>query len=394
MCYNQKGGIVVEVPWMPPESRRFLLLTTRLHDWHLAKGAKMAPFAGYEMPISYPTGAVEEHLNCRRSVGLFDIDHMGQVEVSGPGADAFVSGLVSARVLDMADGDARYSLLLDDKGLVLDDLFVYRLPGRWWIVVNASNRASDVQWMRERAPKGVLVDDRSDDTYMIAVQGPRAIELLCAVGGKVAGLASGAGLLRRFTAGEIGVGGTKTLFGRTGYTGEDGGELFFPADRALEVWELLIAEGGRRGIETVPIGLAARDSLRFEAGMPLHGHEISPSINPIEAGFKWACDFEKDFIGKVALQAIVASGPKRRLVGLDVTGGVPREGCAVLTPLGAPVGVCVAGMFCPSVKKYAANAFILPEFSKVGTVTAVSIRDKPREAVVVKRPLYVPAYRR
>ncbi len=375
-------------------SRRFLLLTTRLHDWHLAKGAKLAPFAGYDMPISYPTGAIEEHLICRRSVGLFDIDHMGQVEVSGPGADAFVSGLVSARVLDMADGDARYSLLLDEKGLVLDDLFVYRLPGRWWIVVNASNRATDVQWMRARAPKGVVVDDRSDDTYMIAVQGPRAIELLGAVGEGGAGLAGRISDLRRFTAGEIGVGGTKALFGRTGYTGEDGGELFFPADHALEVWELLIAEGRKRGIETVPIGLAARDSLRFEAGMPLHGHEISPSINAIEAGFKWACDFEKEFIGKAALQAIVAAGPKRRLVGLDVTGGVPREGCAVLTPQGAPAGVCVAGMFCPSVKKYVANAFVFPEFSKVGTVTAVSIRDKPREAIVVKRPLYVPAYRR
>jgi glycine cleavage system T protein len=354
----------------------------------------MAPFAGYDMPISYPTGAIEEHLSCRRSVGLFDIDHMGQVEVSGSGADAFVSRLVSARVLDMADGDARYSLLLDEKGLVLDDLFVYRLPGRWWIVVNASNRASDVQWMRERAPKGVVVDDRSDDTYMIAVQGPRAIELLTAVGGSAGRAVSGVAALRRFTAGEISVGGTKALFGRTGYTGEDGGELFFPADRALEVWELLLAEGGQLGIETVPIGLAARDSLRFEAGMPLHGHEISPTINPIEAGFKWACDFEKEFIGKAALQAIVAAGPKKRLVGLDVTGGVPREGCAVLTPQGAPAGACVAGMFCPSVKRYAANAFVLPDFSIAGTVVAVSIRDKPREAVVVKRPLYVPAYRR
>jgi glycine cleavage system T protein len=373
--------------------RRLLLLTTRLHGWHLARGAKMAPFAGYEMPISYPTGAIEEHLICRRSVGLFDIDHMGQVELSGPGADAYVSGLVSARVLDMGDGDARYSLLLDEKGLVLDDLFIYRLPKRWWIVVNASNRESDLEWMRARAPKGVIVDDRSDDTYMIAVQGPRAIELLDAVAEKAAG-GGAVSSLQRFTAGEISVGGVKVLFGRTGYTGEDGGELFFPADRALELWELLLSEGGKRGIETAPVGLAARDSLRFEAGMPLHGHEISPAINPIEAGFKWACDFTKEFVGKKALEAIVAAGPRRRLVALDVTGGVPREGCEVLTPQGASAGRCVAGMFCPSVKKYAANAFVAPEFSKAGTALAVSIRDKPREALVVKRPLYVPAYRR
>jgi aminomethyltransferase len=348
----------------------------------------MAPFAGYEMPISYPTGAVEEHLICRRSVGLFDIDHMGQVEVTGPGADDFVSGLVSARVLDMAAGDARYSLLLDERGMVLDDLFIYRLASSWWIVVNASNRGADLEWIRSRAPKGLKVDDRSDDTYMIAVQGPRAIELLDAVSG------GGVSPLARFAAGEITIGGTRALFGRTGYTGEDGGELFFPAARALELWELLLSEGAKRGIETAPIGLAARDSLRFEAGMPLHGHEISPAINPIEAGFKWACNFTKEFVGKAALEAVVAEGPRRRLVGLEVTGGVPREGFDVLQPDGAKVGVCVAGMFCPTVKKYAANAFVLPGLSKPGTALAVVIRDRPRDAIVIKRPLYVPAYRR
>jgi aminomethyltransferase len=349
----------------------------------------MAPFAGYEMPISYPTGAVEEHLICRRSVGLFDIDHMGQVELSGPGADEYLSGLVSSRVLDMKPGEARYALLLDEKGSVLDDLFIYRLVKGWWVVVNASNRETDLAWMRGRAPKGVTIADRSDDTYMIAVQGPRAIELMDAVAG--AGAVSS---LERFTAGEILVGGTKVLFGRTGYTGEDGGELFFPEGKALELWELLLSEGSRLGIETSPIGLAARDSLRFEAGMPLHGHEISPTINPIEAGFKWACDFEKDFVGRKALEAVVAAGPSRRLACLDVTGGVPREGCAVLSPGGDRVGACVAGMYCPTVKKYAANAFVEPPFAKAGTELAVEIRDKPRAAVVVKRPLYVPAYRR
>jgi glycine cleavage system T protein len=352
----------------------------------------MAPFAGYDMPISYPTGAVEEHLICRRSVGLFDIDHMGQVEVSGQGASEFLSGLVSARVINMVAGEARYSLLLDERGGVLDDLFIYRLPKSWLIVVNASNRDSDLAWMRGRAPKGVKVADRSDETYMLAVQGPRAIELLDSV---AAGAVSG---LQRFTSGEVRIGGTKVLFGRTGYTGEDGGELFFPAGKALEVWELLLAEGKRLGIEAAPIGLAARDSLRFEAGMPLHGHELSPSIDPIEAGFKWACDFAKEFVGRAALEAVVSAGPSRRLVCLDVTGGVPREGCAVLPPAGAAsgaaVGVCVAGMYCPTVKKYAANAFVRHDLTKVGTPLAVSIRDKAREAVVAKRPLYVPAYRR
>lgn len=354
----------------------------------MAAGAKMAPFAGYDMPISYPTGAVEEHNITRRSVGLFDIDHMGQVEVSGPGADDFVSRTVSAKVLDMQDWDARYSLLLDEKGLVLDDLFIYRLPGKWWIVVNASNREADVAWFKKLAPAGVKVIDKSEETYMIAVQGPRAIELMDLVSDrKVSDFP-------RFTSGELKIEGIPVLFGRTGYTGEDGGELFFPADSAERLWKLLIERGEKAGIETKAIGLAARDSLRFEAGMPLHGHEISPSINPIEAGFKWACGLEKDFTGKAAVEAVMAAGPSRKLVGIEVTGGVPREGYELLSETGEKIGACVAGMFCPTVKKYAANAFVLPAYAKAGTKVQVLIHGKAKEAVVVKRPLYVPAYRR
>lgn len=367
------------------------MLTTHLHEWHVAHGAKMAPFAGFDMPISYPTGAVEEHLITRRSVGLFDIDHMGQVVVSGPGADEFVSQTVSAVVLDMKDWDARYSLLLDEKGMVLDDLFIYRLPGRWWIVVNASNRAADVAWFEKRAesfPKSVIIEDRSDATYMIAVQGPRAIELMDLVSDKKVSE------FPRFTSGEIKIDGISILFGRTGYTGEDGGELFFPAKDAERLWNLLLERGAKAGIETKPIGLAARDSLRFEAGMPLHGHEISQAINPIEAGFKWACGLAKDFVGKTAVEAVIASGPSRKLVGLEVQGGVPREGYDVATPDGKVVGKVVAGMFCPTVKKYAANAFVSPELSKAGTALKVLIRGAAKDAVVVKRPLYVPAYRR
>lgn len=348
----------------------------------------MAPFAGYDMPITYPTGAVEEHLITRRSVGLFDIDHMGQVEVSGPGADEFVSRMVSAKILDMKDGDARYALLLDEAGHVTDDLFIYRLPGRWWIVVNASNRETDYAWFQKNAPSGVKVIDRSDDTYMIAVQGPRAIELLGLMADiDVAGIP-------RFTSSDAMIGGVPCLVGRTGYTGEDGVELFFPAGEAVNLWNQILDFAAQKGIEAAPIGLAARDSLRFEAGMPLHGHEIGPSIGPAEAGFKWACDFEKDFVGKAAVQADIARGPSRKLVGLDVTGGVPREGYEVQAPDGAAIGRCAAGMFCPSVKKYAANAFVKPEFSKIGTQLKVVIHGKPRDAVVVKRPLYVPTYRR
>jgi len=331
----------------------------------MAAGAKMAPFAGFDMPISYPLGSVEEHLVTRRSVGLFDIDHMGQVEVTGPGADAWVSGLVSARILDMKDGDARYSLLLNDRGTVIDDLFIYRLP-----------------------PADVRIDDRSAETYMIAVQGPRAIELLDLLSDrKISDFP-------RFTSGNAKVLGVPCLVGRTGYTGEDGVELFFPAESAEALWTGLIAEGAKRGIETQAIGLAARDSLRFEAGMPLHGHELSQDISPLESGFKWACDMEKEFIGKAAIEKLAAAGVTRKLVGLTVTGGVPREGYEVQDASGKKVGAVVAGMFCPTAKVFAANAFVEPGAGKIGTALAVAIRGKPAPATVVKRPLYIPAYRR
>jgi len=354
----------------------------------------MAPFAGYDMPISYPTGSVEEHHITRRSVGLFDIDHMGQVSVSGPGADAFVSRIASATVLDMKDWDARYSLLLAEDGGVIDDLFIYRLPSSWWIVVNASNRETDLAWFHRHATPDLKIADLSEETYMIAVQGPRAIELLDLVSLPAKPNGPRITAFPRFTSGELTIAGIPVLFGRTGYTGEDGGELFFPASEAERLWTLLLSEGEKHGIETKAIGLGARDSLRFEAGMPLHGHEISPAINPIEAGFKWACGLEKDFIGKKAVEAIMAAGPKRRLVGLDVTGGVPREGYEVQSAEGARIGECCAGMFCPTAKKYAANAFVDPAFAKVGTAVKVVIHGKAKDALVIKRPLYIPAYRR
>ncbi|MCX7027534.1 MAG: glycine cleavage system aminomethyltransferase GcvT [Spirochaetes bacterium] len=361
---------------------------TALHDWHKAKGARMAPFAGYEMPISYPTGAIEEHKIARRSVGLFDIDHMGQFEVSGPGADAFVSRMASARVSNMVPPMARYSLLLDEEGKVIDDLFLYRMEKSWWIVVNASNREKDLTWMKDHLVPGVSLEDRSDEIYMIAVQGPKALALLNALSSPKPSSVDRFCWLKTIMAG------IPVLFGRTGYTGEDGGELFFPTASALQLWEGLLAEGERLGIETKPIGLAARDSLRFEAGMPLHGHEISPEINAIEAGFRWACDFDKDFIGAETLKRILAEGPSRRLVCLDVSGGVPREGYEVTDTSGRIVGRCVAGMYCPTVNKYAANAFVEPPFSTPGSSLQVIIRGQGKPAAVVKRPLYVPAYRR
>jgi len=368
--------------------------TTLLHSWHHDAGARFAPFAGYDMPIQYEKGALEEHRLTRRSVGLFDIDHMGQFLLSGPGADAGLDGLVSNRILDMAPMQARYALLLNEKGGVIDDLFIYRLSvgtqgdSTWFIVVNASNRETDFAWMRARLPVGVELQDISEETYMIAVQGPKAVELVDA-------LSKGAlSATERFTMTEAEMVGATCRIGRTGYTGEDGCEIFAPAERALMLWEALLGKAFALGIEAGPVGLAARDSLRFEAGMPLHGHEISEDINPIEALLSWACDLEKDFVGKELVSRTKIEGPSKKLVTLTVTGGVPREGYPVLDQEGAPVGHCVAGMFCPSADVYGANAFVPPTLAKQGTNLSVSIRNAPKAAVVAKRPLYVPVYRK
>jgi glycine cleavage system T protein len=365
-----------------------MVKTTLLHSWHEAAGARFAAFAGFDMPIQYPLGAVEEHRLTRRSLGFFDIDHMGQLSISGPGAGEALSALVSGRILDMKPCEARYSLLLNEAGGVIDDLFIYREDDAWFVVVNAGNREIDIEHLRSRLPPGVGLRDISEETYMISLQGKRAVELMDRLSdGRVSAMP-------RFSMSRGEIHGIPLRIGRTGYTGEDGVELFYDAARARELWEYLLAQAAEAGIEAGPVGLAARDSLRFEAGMPLHGHEISPSISPLEGGLAWACDFEKDFAGKKALLAQKAAGLTRKLVTVNVTGGVPREGYPVLNGEGTEIGRCVSGMFCPSTGTYSANALVPPEYAVVGGRLLVSIREKPKEGVVVKRPLYIPVYRR
>lgn len=368
--------------------------TTLLHSWHEAAGARFALFAGFDMPIQYPTGAVEEHRLCRRSVGLFDIDHMGQVVISGKGSGEALSKLVSAAILDMKPQEARYALLLNEAGGVIDDLFIYRADStgssgdRWMVVVNAGNRETDVAYFQDQFPRGVSIEDISAETYMIAVQGPRAVELLDTLTGKAVSAFPRAHIQATV------INGIAVLIGRTGYTGEDGVELFYDSGKATELWEYLFLRAKAAGIEAGPVGLAARDSLRFEAGMPLHGHEISPIITPLEAGLSWACDFTKPFMGKEALLAQKAAGLTRKLLTLNLTGGVPREGYPVLNREGEEIGCCVAGMFCPSTGTYSANALVSPAYAQAGTKLQVRIRGNPKDAVVVPRPLYTPVYKR
>lgn len=365
------------------------LFRTNLYDWHVANGARMVPFSGWEMPVQYQTGPIEEHHITRRSAGLFDIDHMGQIEVRGRNATSYLNRIVTWDISTLKDYEAHYALICREGGGVIDDVFVYKLPDRWLVVVNAGNRHKDFTWMLEQS-KGfeVSVKDISDATYMLALQGPRAVELLNHL--------TNVDLqeLSRFNATKATVHGVHVLIGRTGYTGEDGVEIFFADEDALSLWEMLLHAGPNHQIEVAPIGLAARDSLRFEPSFPLYGHEISEDITPLEANLSWACSWDKDFIGRSALLAQKEAGIPRKLIGLKMTEkGVPRMDYPVLNSAGESVGTVVSGMYAPTVDQYCAHALIQRGSAKIGTPLQVQIRNRTRAAVAVKRPFYQPAYR-
>ncbi len=372
------------------------LKRTRLYQWHVDHGARMVPFGGWEMPVQYPTGPIEEHHTTRRAAGLFDIDHMAQVDVRGPDAEVFVNWLITYDVQRMEYFDAHYALICYPDGGVVDDLFVYKLPDRsdeagrpyFFLALNATNREKDVSWIKAHIGDfDVEVRDLSDETYMLAFQGPKAAEILDRL--THVNLEE----VSRFTAvTDVIFEDVPVLIGRTGYTGEDGFELFFPAEYALKVWEGILDAGEAEGVK--PIGLAARDSLRFEPCMPLYGHELSPDITPVEARLSFAVSFDKDFIGREALLKQKQEGPECVLVGFEmVDKGVPRHGYTVAQN-GHGVGQVTTGMFSPTMERYLGMARVPREISDPGTDIKVIIRDKPKRARIVKRPFYVPAYRR
>jgi aminomethyltransferase len=371
------------------------LKRTALYQWHVDHGGRMVPFAGWEMPVQYPTGPLQEHNATRQAAGLFDIDHMGQIEVRGPGAEAFVNWMVTYDVSQMALYDAHYALFCYMDGGTVDDLFVYRLPdpqisGRdyFFLAINADNRDKDVAWVKAHAGAfDVEVKDISDETYMLAFQGPLAPEIMNRL------TSVDLEKVTRFTAiQDIIFENVPVLLGRTGYTGEDGFELFFPAEHALKVWEGILSEGEADGIS--PVGLAARDSLRFEPCMPLYGHELSPTITPIEARLSFALSLDVDFIGRDALLKQKLEKPERVLVGFELVGrGVAREGYPVFHE-GIEFGTVSSGMFSPTTSRYLGMAFVLRPASKIGTPVEIKIRNKMVPAKIVKRPFYTPAYRR
>ena len=372
------------------------LKRTALCQWHADHGGRMVPFAGWEMPVQYPTGPLQEHEATRKAAGLFDIDHMGQMEVRGPEAEKFLNHLVSYDVTKMKMFEAHYAILCYADGTCVDDLFIYKLPDEkagghqhyYFIAINASNRDKDVAWTQIHA-RGyqVEVKDISDETYMLALQGPKAIEIMNRLATQDLFKTPRFSAVRDTLLGDVPV-----LLGRTGYTGEDGFELFFPAQQAVRVWEALLEAGAADGIK--PVGLAARDSLRFEACMPLYGQEISASLTALQARLSFALSLEKDFIGRDALLKQKMEGVPSIQVGFEmVDAGVARHGYAVVAN-GKPVGEVTSGMFSPTTGRYLGLAYVPPELSALGCEIGIDIRGKVKKAVVVKRPFYVPAYRR
>jgi aminomethyltransferase len=351
-----------------------------LHAWHAAHGAKMGEFAGFAMPLYYGK-PLEEHHRVRRQAGVFDISHMGQFTLTGRGAEALLRRLLPNDVAGMSGGAALYSPLCRDDGGVLDDLIVYRLqPERWRIIVNAATREKDFAWMqRHVGGYPAELKDVSGDCALFAVQGPEAFARLAPCCGMPPGR------LRYYTFAETTCLGVPVFLARTGYTGEPGCEIAVSRDQAQALWEGLTGE-----LALPPIGLAARDTLRLEAALPLYGHELREEWNPLECGLAWTVKLApgRDFIGRAALERVKAEGARHAQAGLEIIGrGIPREGYRVLSE-GRDVGVVTSGSLSPTLGKPIALARLEAHLARVGTRLQVEIRDKPVEAVVVARPFY------
>ncbi len=350
------------------------LKRTPLTDWHVAHGGKMVPFAGYAMPVQYE-GVLAEHAAVRERVGLFDITHMGEIHVDGPGAEAWLDGLVTNRVAGIPVGKVVYNAMCREDGGVLDDMLIYRLaPARWLVVCNASNHDKIAAWLtaRARGAAGVTLDDASLRTALIAVQGPDAWDLTA----RVTALAphrAAVEALDFYTAVELKLGGSTWVVSRTGYTGERGYEIYVPNGDALALWNELLHLG--RDLGVAPIGLAARDTLRFEMAYCLYGHELAEEVTPLEAGIGWAVKLNKPaFVGRDALIRQRDAGVPRRLVGLSIAGrAIARQGAPVLSG-GRQVGAVTSGTFSPTLQR--ALALALVETAAAGGPLEVDVRGK------------------
>ena len=358
------------------------LRKTPLHGEHVGLGGKMVPFAGYEMPVQYSTGITAEHRAVREAAGLFDVSHMGEFVVRGPDALGLIQRLVINDAATLQVEQAQYSAMCRAGGGIIDDLLVYRFANHWMLVVNASNRDKDWEWIAGHAEGlDVQLDDRSDRTVLIALQGPRSRGILALI----TDLDVEAIGYYRFADGRVA--GRDAVVAGTGYTGEDGFELYLKADDAIEVWGALLAAGGASGL--VPAGLGARDSLRLEMGYALYGNDLDEDHTPLEAGLGWITKLEKgEFSGRAALAAQKDHGVERRLVGIKLKErGFPRPGYDVLEN-GQPVGVITSGTVSPSLGVGIALAWVPSQLAALGSELAISLRGKPVQAEVVRPPFY------
>jgi aminomethyltransferase len=338
----------------------------------------MVDFGGWEMPQQY-TSIRDEHLAVRKAAGLFDVSHMGRFRIGGAGAVDFVQRMVTNDVAPLVQGQAQYNLLLNDEGGIIDDLVVYRDSEGFFVVVNASNREKDLSWLRVHAPSDVELQDRTFELGLIAFQGPRAQDLLPS--------STDLDAIPYFGWAEGDVAGIQTLVSRTGYTGEDGFELFIAADRVGEVWDAILEDGKSAGV--VPAGLGARDAARLEAGLRLWGNDMDETVNPYEAGLGWTVKLGKgDFIGRAALEEAKAEGPRRQTVGLKMQPGeIARHGAAVSAD-GRPLGVITSGTHSFFLGYPIALAMVEARSLQVGDKAAVEVRGREAAAEVVKLPFY------
>ena len=337
----------------------------------------MVDFAGWEMPVQY-AGVIEEHRAVRTAAGLFDVSHMGEVRVSGAGAEAFLQRLTPNDVSKLVPGRAHYSGLLTDQGTYVDDLLIYRLaPEDFLVVVNASNAERDFEWIASRAEGDVQVVNQSDQYALLALQGPKAVEILTGL------TETDLSKIKYYGFAQGRVAGVPALLSRTGYTGEDGFELYLSPEDAPAVWRRLLEAGA------APAGLGARDTLRLEAAMALYGHEIDETTTPFEAGLGWVVKLDKgDFLGREALAAQKGQGIPRKLVGFEIQGrGIARQGHAVVSN-GDRVGGVTSGTWSPTFEKALGMAYVPPALAAPGTALAIDVRGKELPAVVVEIPFY------
>lgn len=356
---------------------------TPLYEQHVKLGARLVDFAGWEMPLLY-RGIQEEHRHTRERSSVFDVSHMGRIEIRGDGAEALLERVCTRRLADMTPGQSRYSHVCNEQGGILDDVIVSRHESHWLVVCNASNRERIVAWIRSHATAAdVELRDTTEETAMVAIQGPMT---MTRVMGRVPLPVPDLRRYRFFTGAFMGMNYTVC---RTGYTGEDGVEVILPAGAAAMAWGFLLAPQDEFEPAIVqPAGLGARDTLRIEAGLPLYGHELHEGVNPIEAGFAWCVDAWKDFIGSEAIRAVRRRGPARRLVGLELDGRrIARQHAAVCVG-DRTVGEVTSGTFGPVVQKSIAMAYLATEHSAPGTPVRVAVREGACDAVVRDLPFY------